>query len=1350
MDYLTRHIIYPNRPKAFWIIVVLQFLPCFLISQQLTLSRQVKPKVIFKKDIKVLFEDSYGFIWMGGNGLYKYDGYTPKRYFAVQTDSILSNMSMGEVHGLLENQDGNLWIGAENGLFFYNRATDKVKKVFDSQLKNRFGTSLKIYTFLEDRKGRIWIGGADRLVLMSLEKDTTFQVIQKIKYYGAQLSEGVRSIRADSRGGIWVATTDGLWEIKNDLTVITHEPERSERNRAFAIRMLDSEISKGDTLWLVTSEGLWNFDIKNNHFAKISLPDYDTSTLRELLLDEKNHLWIGTRKNILVRYSDGNFRWIAGYPSHLFEGFNALIKDRFGNLWAGTNGKVSYLNLLTDQMLPLYQVMNGPPSQDNSIFRVMQDSAGGFWFRMLRSGLGYIPALEGNFEILLNPQTNIILDEIKDFCTDVDGNVWVITLTNGLYLFERGKKKYRQLDFGDSLKIGTPLTIKTDRENDRQLWITTKFGLCALDRITLQRIWYYPKNDLPWLDTNTAGFLEEDEEGYIWAHFLVNGKRLVGYFDKKNQKFRADSTLINRINPSRVRQLKKVKKNEIWAATSGGLIIIDTKHKKQTYLTPKNGLPLNSVKSIIPDKEGNVWINNGLKLCKYDGIAFDCFNVPNEIGGFMHCSSTLTRDGKVVFGGENGLLVFAPKEVEKDSIVPKVLLTDFRVFNKTVDLGKAFELIKTITIPYHDNIFSFGFSALHYHQIEDVKYMHQLEGFDEEWKETPGEEHRITYTNLSPGTFTFKVRAANSDNFWSPESEILQVQLIILPPWYRTNLAYAFWIFMLLGFIYWLHKFQLNRRLAEAEAHRLQELDYAKTQLYTNITHEFRTPLTVILGMAEQMKKDPKNWFNEGLKLIRRNGKQLLNLINQLLDLSKLESGNMPLKLVSDDIVSFLQYLTESFHSYADSKDIRLHFMSDLTELQMDFDLEKLQNVVSNLLSNAIKFTPAGGNVYVDLRIAKNGFIIENQVSKSLQLQIKDDGIGISPAHLSQIFDRFYQVDASYTRKGEGTGIGLALAKELVKAMGGSIGVESEKEKGTKFTILLPITQTGNKTQFEKSIEKPLLLENSLLIDRKIEQNTFPLSMRPRHLVLLVEDNEDVLTYLTSFLSYDYQIVTAINGQQGIDKALEIIPDLIVSDVMMPEKDGFEVCAALKTDERTNHIPIILLTAKSDQSSKVEGLIQGADAYLAKPFNREELLIRIEKMIALRKQLQERFQKTGILRQILKTPIQTKEEAFLQKVLQVIEQNLKDENFGMPQLCKEMQMSRSHLFRKLKALTGKSATHLIRSMRLEKAKELLQTTHFNVSEVCFEVGFNNPNYFSRIFKEEFGVSPNSVENGEEG
>jgi signal transduction histidine kinase/DNA-binding response OmpR family regulator len=784
------------------------------------------------------------------------------------------------------------------------------------------------------------------------------------------------------------------------------------------------------------------------------------------------------------------------------------------------------------------------------------------------------------------------------------------------------------------------------------------------------------------------------------------------------------------------------------------------------YTEQQHLIPGPSVRKIFEDHRQNLWIATEKYLARYNPETDRFIPFTTEDGirptSYFNPNVYHDRNNYIYLPTPYDIVnYFHPDSFKINTTVPPVYFTDFQLAShlvrpgdSTAILQKSLDFTEKITLQYAQNDFTIHYTAPEYIHPNETVFAIQLEGFNDDWQEV-GNKREARYTNLSPGTYTFKAKVRNHHGFWSETPRTLKI--VVLPPWYRTWWAYLLYALTVGGILFAVRNYELKRQLAKAEALRLQELDLAKSRLYNNITHEFRTPLTVILGMAEQVKNDPKNWFNEGLQLIRRNGKQLLNLVNQMLDLSKLESGHIPLKLVNGDIVSFLHYLTESFHSYADSKDIRLHFRSDYPELQMDYDPEKLQNVVSNLLSNAIKFTPSGGDVYFDLRFPNNDLRLEEAIvnpNTEIVIQVSDNGPGIAAEHLPFIFDRFYQADNTDTRRGEGTGIGLALVKELVKVMGGRIEVESPYAgpggKGTRFSIWLPVTRTAappDPLKGETLWQNPADISDTI----KSELSDYGSPFRgsggggaDRFTVLLVEDNPDVVTYLTSVLSLHYRIATARNGQEGIEKAFELVPDLIVSDVMMPEKDGFELCHTLKTDERTSHIPIVLLTAKADQKSKIEGLTYGADAYLAKPFHQEELLVRVEKLIELRRRMQERFRTAGSLQQVIDTPPQSIEDQFLQKVIRIIQAQMSDENFGMPQLCKELNMSRTNLFRKLKALTGKSTTLFIRTLRLEKARTLLETTELNVTEACFAAGFNSPNYFSRVFQEEFGVAPSEV------
>ncbi len=546
-----------------------------------------------------------------------------------------------------------------------------------------------------------------------------------------------------------------------------------------------------------------------------------------------------------------------------------------------------------------------------------------------------------------------------------------------------------------------------------------------------------------------------------------------------------------------------------------------------------------------------------------------------------------------------------------------------------------------------------------------------------------------------------------------------------------------------------LEKSQLIQEQEQKEAERLKELDSLKSRLYTNITHEFRTPLTVIMGVNEQVKDNEK-----AKELIHRNSKHLLQLINQMLDLAKAEEGKLSLNLTEKDIINYLKYLNESFLSAAESKHIRLNFYTETPQLIIKYDEQKIQHIVQNLLSNAIKFTPAYGTIVFHTKT----IIMDH--SHYLQLKVKDSGIGITKEELPNIFDRFYQSDNTTTRAAEGTGIGLALTKELVHLMKGTVRVESELGKGSEFIIQLPYKQSEDAALFKpKAINEEQILPQVSPINTFAKIDLEPISTnqvlapnidlvikekKDNPLLLIIEDNPDVLTYIRTCLEDSYTIEIARNGNEGIQKAIEIIPDVVISDIMMPEKDGYEVTQTLKQNTKTSHIPIVLLTAKATHENKLKGLKYGADAYLMKPFDKEELLIRLEKLVELRKLLQAYYTNEDFTTQKNVEQVTDAEVAFLKRLQHVILDNLSESDFSVPQIAQVMQMSQVQVYRKLKALTGKTPSKYIRSMRMKRAMELLNTTSMNVSEIAYNLGFSDPNYFSRTFQQAYGKTPSSV------
>jgi signal transduction histidine kinase/DNA-binding response OmpR family regulator len=544
----------------------------------------------------------------------------------------------------------------------------------------------------------------------------------------------------------------------------------------------------------------------------------------------------------------------------------------------------------------------------------------------------------------------------------------------------------------------------------------------------------------------------------------------------------------------------------------------------------------------------------------------------------------------------------------------------------------------------------------------------------------------------------------------------------------------------LIFFISLIYNLQIAK-LKKQEEERLKQLHAAKSKFYTNITHEFRTPLTIILGIADTIHDKIRDTVGKEMKMIKNNGGKLLRLVNQMLNLSKMEAGAMPVNMIQSDILPYLRYIMESFHSIAEEKNVRLHFLSKIDSMTMDYDPDIIEEVLGNLLSNAIKFTHHGGDVYFQVETEPTG---SKESPGNLIIYIRDNGVGIDENKLSFIFDRFYQADDESTRKAEGTGVGLALVKEYITLLKGTIRVKSKLNQGTEFMLSLPVTQHAPIRQVAyKDIKKNQGLqeeepESVLQPDMEVRENT----ANELPLLLVIEDNRDVVEYLVSILNHAYHILIANNGTEGIERALESVPDIIVCDVMMPEKDGFEVCRTLKEDFRTNHIPVILLTAKADIDSKIIGLEQGADAYLVKPFNKKELQVRLNKLIEGRQKLKTKYseilyQTTGIEKP------KGLNEIFLQKIMEALGKNFQDEQYDLHGLCVDVGISRAQLHRKFIALTGKSTTDYIRHYRIKKAKELLISSDISISEIAYHVGFKDPNYFTKSFLKENGITPSN-------
>ena len=1354
-------------------------------------------------------EDKNGNLWFGtkGGGVSKYDG----KFFTHFTKK--EGLSHNTVRTILEDKSGNLWFGTNLG-----GVTKYDGKSFTHFTEKEGFSSSSVVSILEDKSGNLWFG--TRLDGVSLYDGKTFTHFTENE---GLCNNWVWDILEDKSGNLWFGTEGGVCQYDGKSFFHFTKKEGLSDN---TIRAIVED--KNGNLWFGTDEGVSQYDGKSfTHFTK---KEGLCNNIVHCIIEDKNgNLWFGTQEGV-SQYDGKSFTHFTEKEGLSNNDVRNIIEDKNGNFWFCTEGGgVSKYDgkYLSAKQVGFTHFTDKEGLRNNTVISILEDKSGSIWF----GTLGGVSKYDGKSFTHFSLHEGYIVTSVLE---DKSGNLWFGTDGDGVIKFDG--KLFMYFTEKDGLLSNTIRFLLEDKKGN--LWFGTDGGGVSKYSPNRNRTGgtfthFTTKEELI---NNSIWAILEDKQGNLW--FGSDGDGVSKYTpdtDGTNGTF-THFTQKQGLSHDDVWAIVEDKKGNLWFGTREGGVSKYTPDRDGTsgtftHFTEREGLINNNVWSILEDKKGNLWFGTagGISLLAKDyeqilaaeykdadtyrdkdkaPILFKNFTYENGFLGIGCNRSSILEDknGIIWIGANDRLTALHPANRNQDTTAPNIQLIGISLFNENIDwqrdttlvlgngvsvhdvhfdsVSKWYGLPQNLSLAYNNNYLTFNFVGITTESPKKVKYQYILDGIDKNWS-TYTLKTEAHYGNLPYGTYTFKVKAMNDEGYWSKE---LTYTFTIRPPWWRTWLAYLLYTAMIGGSIYTFYRFQFKRQLEQAEAIRIKELDAVKTKLYTNITHEFRTPLTVILGMAQQSLDKPKEHFQEGLKMIVRNGQSLLNLVNQMLDLSKLESGKLTIHYQQGDVVNFLKYITESFHSYAENKGIQIHFLSDLEILTMDFDETRFQQIVSNLLSNAIKFTPTGGHIYVSvsvkLRKISNLPKIEHPTS-SLILKIKDTGIGITEGSLPYIFDRFYQVDDTATRHGEGTGIGLALTQELVKLLEGTIVVKSLLNEGTEFEVTLPIRQVANMSEgmpMEKinngkgrlsqtAINEISINENELLINYQSTSTEKPL-------VLIADDNADVRAYIASCLTTDYTLFIAKNGQECEDVAFDKTPDLIVSDVMMPLKDGFQVCKTLKNDERTSHIPIILLTAKADMDSKLQGLERGADAYLMKPFHKEELLLRIKKLLELRQQLQQHYRSTisdfGF--RISDEPttdiinpkyVIARDEAteggynpaedipthknnpvvsgldntFVLKVRATIETHLNDFDFDVEKLSRALAMSYSQVHRKLSALTGLSPNSFIRYVRLVKAKALLQNSGFSITAIAYDSGFNDAGYFSRVFKQEFGVTP---------
>ncbi|WP_132065852.1 hybrid sensor histidine kinase/response regulator transcription factor, partial [Aquimarina spinulae] len=1031
----------------------------------------------------------------------------------------------------------------------------------------------------------------------------------------------------------------------------------------------------------------------------------------------------------------------------------SVYEDRGGNIWVGSDNGISKIDWTSP--FRVFNELGGLKERIRSLKyhnnRFLVGSKG--MYQLVKSD-SYIESNELTFRKIEGIETNI------RYIIPVNNDILAL---DSEYIYKIGSSNKAKLIRKQDWTLTSVVKSTID---STKIYVGTIDGKLLECRLS-ENQWHV--NPLLQIDAGIHGIVEEPK-GNLWLETYYKGmyyaQKQSGKQDKHIRfELKKYDTLLGL--PSMTYNFPYQFVDKVYVTTQDGMYCFnqtDQNFVKDTVLMKQYDKTVDAFGFMGLDKDGNIWqtVKSGFenkiyKLSENKLSELQEYNVFNDFETY----SIEFMDDIILFIGPKGILGYNKNSTR---IPNKNLTTKLRkvwVNNDSLVYAGVNALKnknESFEIPFVNNTLKFEYTLPFFSKPKNNVYQYLLEGFDNDWS-TWSAETKKDYTNLPAGDYNFKVRSKNVFNQIAEEDSFA---FVIIPPWYQSWAAYLFYgigaIAVLILFSKWRSRELKKKNIALEEVikertleisyknellgqqtEKLIEMGNAKTKLYSNITHEFRTPLTVILGMADSLRLSVENESFDGaeksLEMIHRNGESLLHLVNEMLDLAKSESGNMELKLIQTDVVPLVKYLSESFHSLAEENQIKLAVYSEIDKLVMDLDLTKLTSILSNILSNAIKFTAPLGKIIVHINT------VVQEKEECLLIKVKDDGKGIAEEELPNVFNRFYQTEESSSIQNGGTGIGLALTKELVELMNGTISVKSKLETGSEFSIMIPVTR---KAPIKKDISTPIKshISDADSIPKKVDQVQINDPELP--LVLIIEDNLDVAHYLKICLKETYTTIHAVNGIQGIEFALERVPDIIICDVMMPGKNGYEVCATLKSDERTDHIPIIMLTAKVTQEDRIRGLSHGADAYLPKPFNKKELFIRLNQLVLVRKKLIEKIQNNGFY-QFLNKSSEKPEAKFLQKIIKIIHEEMDNSNFGPSELAKNVHLSESQVYRKLKAITDKSTAVFIRSIRLQKAKELIITTDKTISEIAYDVGFNDPSWFSRAFKEEFGTSPSDID-----
>ena len=1326
------------------------------------------PHSLPTNEVQKVYQDRDGFIWFATrNGLCQYNGYETTLYKSnLYSPDLLTTNS---ITCLVDDNNNNLWIGTSEGLNVMDKRTGEIKKYKAPSISNNVVSALCV-----TRDNTLWVGTDNGLCRYVPEKDT-FVVC------GDEFGDGrlryvtIKSLLEDSDGDLWIGTwAQGLFRYSPSTDKVVVYPKINEQYSSHVIY----EDSNKDILVGSWGYGLFKLrnpkDMENVSYQSFLHENGDDSSLSDNIVydiaeDINTHtLWVGTRSGLSILRLDESSSFInykSGKSDYRIpsDEVNSIMRDSQKNMWIGAIGGGV---LMADTRQPAFALHTLNFGDEDipvtSVRTLFADSDQNLWIGVGTYGLARREYVTGELKMYSHiPEFSGVKDLPSLFAVvqrKKSGDIWFGMYNGGIYVYRKGEK-VKHLTTKNSAFLTSDCVSALYEDYEGNCWIGTRGGI----GVRLSDGTDYRFETMNFNDSLSAGWIYvrdivQDMDNSVWlatSNFgvihITGDVRQPSTLKYENYSFHNRKLITNTVLCMHIDRFGR-----LWAGTEGGGLYLYNRstgqfeEKTRTY-----SIPGDVIVSIEEDKSGNLWLGTVSGLVKLYVVA-----VGNDFSTRIYTSadglqdnfivnSSCSRDGELFFGGHKGYNSFFPDKMEIPSQETNFLITDIKIFNHSfknlpVELQQKISPVmptytSKIELPYKYNNFSIEFAALTYKNPELNRYAYRLQNFDRDWQYTDADRRFAYYNNLPSGTYTFQLKATNENGEWS--GYVREFTVVVLPPFWATWWAYLLYMVLVLVIGVLIYRTIKKRillqnalRLREMEKAKAEELNHAKLQFFTNITHELLTPLTIISATVDELKTQAPS-HNDLYTVMNSNIQRLIRLLQQILEFRKAETGNLKLRVSPGDLAAFVRTGTESFKPLVKKRKIHFSLLCDPESIVGYFDIDKLDKIMYNLLSNAAKYNKEDGFIQVTLSY-------DEEDREFVLLRVKDNGKGISREKQATLFKRFYEGD--YRKFNTiGTGIGLSLTKDLVTLHGGTISVESEVDHGTEFIVRIPIERSYYD---EEQIDDEVISLRQTAIDYEDTPEDVIAEVQElatkANSILLVEDNEELLNLMTKLLGREYNVFTAENGKEGIIVLENEDVDLIVSDIMMPEMDGIEFCKYVKGHLEISHIPVILLTAKNKEEDRAEAYEIGADAFISKPFNLTVLHARIRNLLKYKARMAHDF-KNQIVFEVKDLNYTSLDEDFIQRAINCVNNHLEDPNFDQAQFADEMLTSKSTLYKKLKSLAGLNTSSFIRNVRLKAACRIMEEKGINirVSELAYAVGFNDPKYFSSCFKKEFGMLP---------